>query len=96
MEADRLNLAKRVRAQSQGLQMRLGEALALAKRGEAITVPETPRATDSGIELKTITNHELHAGIAEHTGHASASADRDLDATVHRLGGDERQGPSGC
>ena len=44
--------------------MRLGEALALGKRGEAITVPEPPKATDAGIEIKTITNNELRAGIA--------------------------------
>ena len=56
--------SKRVRTQSQGLNVRLGEALALAKRGEAITVPEPPKATDASVEIVSITNHEVRAGIA--------------------------------
>ena len=55
--------SKRARAQSQGLNMRPGEALALAKRGEAITVPEPPKATDAGVEIKSITENEFRAGI---------------------------------
>ena len=44
--------------------MRLGDAVAVAKKGGVVAVPVPAQATEAGVEINTITSSELRAGIA--------------------------------